>query len=82
MLNNGDERINELIEITKKGYLHYTDDEILQTYNEICGIVYKKEGNYTEEQRTRLKQRGHLESLAIVQDSIMFNRKDGRYINK
>ncbi len=79
MLNNNENRINELIEITKRGYLHYTDDEILSIYDEICGIVYKNEGTYTEEQRNKLKKYGYLESLAIVQDGILYERKEGHY---
>lgn len=51
-------------------------------YNEICGIVYKGEGDYTKEQREKLKREGHLESLAIIQDGILYKRKAGHYAQK
>lgn len=74
-----EKRICELIDITRNGYLKYTDDEILLIYEEICGIVYRNEGNYTEKQRQKLKTEAWLESLAIVQDGILFKRKEGKY---
>lgn len=77
-----DKRINELIDLTHNGYLKYTDDEILSMYNEICGIVYKGEGDYTKEQREKLKREGQLESLAIIQDGILYKRKAGHYAQK
>lgn len=73
-----EKRIYELINMTKNGYLHYSEDEILSLYDEICGIIYKNEGDYTEEQRQKLKTKSYLESLAIVQDWILYERKKKR----
>lgn len=78
-MGNNEKHIKELIEMTKKGWKNFSDDEILKLHDEICGIVYGGDGTYTGEQRQKLKKESWLESLAIMQDGVLYERREGRY---